>query len=62
MPATVERCALTIRIHDTINILRDDIDIFQSAFIPAVKGIIASKDDEAKRREARRKSLGKILP
>jgi hypothetical protein len=33
--------------------------IEQSAFIPAVKSILASNDeDEKKRREARRKSLG----
>lgn len=33
-------------------------DAPQSAFVPAVKSILPSKEDEAKRREARRKSLG----
>ena len=37
------------------------LTIIQSAFIPAVKSILASNDeDEKKRREARRKSLGAL--
>jgi len=30
----------------------------KSAFVPAVKSILSGKDDEAKRREERRKTLG----
>lgn len=47
--------------HSARRFMREEVLTAQSAFVPAVKSILSSNaEDEKKRKEARRKSLGTL--